>query len=115
MDIDTDLGHSGLSLQKSACASCSPKTTRCWATPCRRVLDCVTNGIITAKNATEKVTSPLDSTVGKLDVIVKAMIHVAAAQNPTQGNSCNEGVQFLADAAQQIGRASCRERVYSSV
>lgn len=66
------------------------------------VLDCVTNGIITAKNATEKVTSPLDSTVGKLDAIIKAMIHAAAAQNPTQGNSCNEGVQFLADAAQLI-------------
>ena len=36
MDVDADLGHSGLSPQKSACASCSPKTTRCWATPCRR-------------------------------------------------------------------------------
>src|SRR5919108_2964107 len=66
------------------------------------ITDCVTQGITTANDATTNVADPTGGAAAHLDQIVQRMINAAATANPTPAGSCNEGVQFLADAVALI-------------
>lgn len=66
------------------------------------LIDCVNAGIAAANAATKNITDPLGGTPANLDVIVQRLIDAGNTAVPTMGNSCNEGVAFLAQAANLI-------------
>ena len=75
------------------------------------IIDCVTQGITAANDATANVADPLGGAAAHLDQIVQRMIDAAAAANPSPAGSCNEGVQLLADAVALIDQKTANAKL----